>query len=105
MAEPVQDPGPVNEVLTRNIEALAEKRRDADRRASLEDRIAAVISAFAGSLAFVWLHLAILILWVAINLGLVPALNREKPDYRFHRLGMFINPAPQIALSRKRLGW
>lgn len=81
MAEPVQDPPPVNEVLSRNIDALAEKRRDADRRASLEDRIAAAISAFAGSLAFVWVHLAILILWVAINLSFVPGMARFDPDF------------------------
>jgi len=81
MAEPVQDPTPVNDVLTRNIDALAAKRRDADRRASLEDRIAAVISAFAGSLAFVWVHLGILIIWVAINLGLVPAVPRFDPEF------------------------
>lgn len=83
MTEPVQDPAPVNDVLARNIDALAEKRRDAEQRASLEDRIAGVISAFAGSLAFVWVrsHLAILILWVAINLGLIPALPRFDPEF------------------------
>jgi uncharacterized membrane protein len=81
MAEPVQDPQPVNEILTRNIDALAQKRRDAERRASLEDRTAAVISAFAGSLAFVWLHLAILLFWVLANLGLVPGVPRFDPQF------------------------
>jgi len=82
MAEPVQDPSPpVIDILARNIEALAEKRRDADRRATLEDRIAAVISAFAGSLAFVWLHLAILVLWVAVNSGALPILPRFDPEF------------------------
>ncbi len=82
MAEPVQDPPlPVNDILTRNIEALAEKRRDADRRASLEDRIAAAISTFAGSLAFVWLHLAILIVWVGVNSGVLPILPRFDPEF------------------------
>ena len=76
MTEPVQDPPPVNEVLSRNIAALAKKRRDADQRARIGDRIAATISAFAGSVVFVWVHLAALAAWVVINLGLVPAIPR-----------------------------
>ncbi|GAA4011640.1 DUF1003 domain-containing protein [Sphingomonas swuensis] len=55
--------------LTRNIAALAERRRLEDERATADQRIARTITRFAGSMWFVYLHAAVVLAWVAINLG------------------------------------
>ena len=71
---PPPTPEGLNSALTRNIEALRAQRRAEQRASSLPDRIADVVTGFAGSLPFVYVHLAILGLWVAINLGAIPAV-------------------------------
>ncbi len=58
--------------LTRNISALAERRQAEDERASAGDRLARTITRFAGSMAFVYLHAALVLSWIAINLGWTP---------------------------------
>jgi uncharacterized membrane protein len=58
--------------LTRNIAALAERRRTEEARAGADQKIAGAITRFAGSMAFVGLHAALVIGWVAINLGGTP---------------------------------
>ena len=58
--------------LERNIEALAERRRQEDERATGEQRFARAISRFAGSMSFVAVHAVIVLAWVAINLGWTP---------------------------------
>ena len=58
--------------LTRNIEALAERRRQEDERATTQDRLAQLITRFAGSMAFVYLHAAVVLGWVLVNTGLLP---------------------------------
>ncbi len=59
-------------VVERNIRALLERRREEEQQRALQDRIADAITRFAGSMRFVYLHLAIFGLWVAVNLGLLP---------------------------------
>jgi uncharacterized membrane protein len=46
-------------VLHTNIQALVDHRREQEKRQALQDRIAGLISRFAGSMAFVYLHFAI----------------------------------------------
>jgi len=58
--------------LTRNIEALAERRRLEDERATTQDRLAQLITRFAGSMAFVYVHAAIVLGWALVNSGLTP---------------------------------
>jgi uncharacterized membrane protein len=58
--------------LERNIAALAERRQADERNASLEERIASRITRFAGSMWFVYLHAALVIGWVAVNIGWTP---------------------------------
>jgi uncharacterized membrane protein len=58
--------------LTRNIQALAERRRQEEGAATVGDRIAGLITRFAGSIAFVCLHAALVVAWVLINLGATP---------------------------------
>lgn len=61
--------------LHANIEALAERRRQERADASAADRVADRISRFAGSMAFVYIHLALYGGWIAANLGAVPGIK------------------------------
>jgi uncharacterized membrane protein len=56
-------------IVERNIEALLERRKEEDRRKSAEERIADVVTSFAGSMVFVYIHLSMFGLWIIWNLG------------------------------------
>ena len=66
----------LNSALARNIQALTERSRREDEAAALQDKIAGGVTRFTGSMAFVYIHLAILVAWVAVNAGLVPGAPR-----------------------------
>ncbi len=77
---PPPRPEGMNSALTRNIDAMQDRRRKEDAKTSLQHKVALAITAFTGSMAFVYLHLAILCGWIAINIGLisfVPAFDRS----------------------------
>jgi uncharacterized membrane protein len=63
-------------VVERNIDALLERRREDESRRSRQDRAADVITGFTGSMAFVYIHLALFGSWIAVNLGWVPGVPR-----------------------------
>ncbi|HEV7254282.1 MAG TPA: DUF1003 domain-containing protein [Mesorhizobium sp.] len=65
--------------LERNIAALVEHRRRQKRRLTVSERIAKKISAFAGSMAFVYLHAAVYGFWILANLGWVPVVEPWDP--------------------------
>jgi uncharacterized membrane protein len=56
-------------VVDRNITALLERRRQADREAGASERIAGAITRFTGSMAFVVIHLVLFGTWIVWNLG------------------------------------
>ncbi len=60
--------------LTRNIEALRSRRSDDARAQSAGERIAGVITAFVGSMFFIYLHAVIYGLWILVNTGLLPGI-------------------------------
>lgn len=68
----VQPPDGLASALTRNIAALAERRRAEEERASTDQRVARAITRFAGSMWFVYLHAAVVLAWIAVNLGWTP---------------------------------
>jgi uncharacterized membrane protein len=57
--------------LTKNIEALVERRRREDLQRPPKERIADEITRFAGSLTFVVIHALVFGLWIVLNLGLI----------------------------------
>jgi uncharacterized membrane protein len=59
----------MNEVLSRNIETLLEKRRSAERRASIQEKLADAITRFVGSMPFVYIHAVFFAIWGIVNLG------------------------------------
>jgi uncharacterized membrane protein len=69
-------PEGLNSAIERNIRALQKRQRQEEAAASLQDRIAGAVTAFTGSLTFVYVHLAIVGAWIAVNLGLVPGIAR-----------------------------
>ena len=70
----------VAQVVERNIDALLARRRLEDQRRSPQERLAARVTAFTGSMRFVWIHLGFFGLWIAVNLPGSP-LPRFDPSH------------------------
>lgn len=70
----------LNASLERNIEALVERRKRLAAKASLQDRISGRISDFAGSMAFVYIHIVLFGGWLVINTGVLPLLPPWDPS-------------------------
>lgn len=51
------NPESLGSVLERNIHALRKREEHEEKKASLQDRAADIITRFSGSMAFVYLHL------------------------------------------------
>ena len=73
-------PGDMAGVIDRNVAALVRRREEARAATSREDRLADAISAFAGSMKFVYFHVAIYGAWIVVNLPWVP-LPKFDPSY------------------------
>jgi uncharacterized membrane protein len=69
---PPPEPQGLNSALRRNIRALQARRELEDREASLQHRLSDAVTAFSGSMMFVYVHLVIVAAWIAVNLRLVP---------------------------------
>jgi uncharacterized membrane protein len=72
--------GALSPTLTRNIEAILERRRAKAATASVEEKAAAAISRFAGSMLFVYIHLVLFGAWILINVGLLPVIPAWDPS-------------------------
>jgi uncharacterized membrane protein len=68
-------------LVERNISALLERRRAEERELGWQARMAEHITRFTGSMAFVWLHVMILGLWVAANLGWMQGVEPFDPTF------------------------
>ena len=78
---PPPEPNGLASVLERNIRALEERKRREDAEASGQERLAQAITSFTGSMKFVYLHLALVGGWVALNSGLIPGAPRFDPTF------------------------
>jgi uncharacterized membrane protein len=72
-------PETLSSTIDKNVAALVRHEAEQTSRATLQDRVADRITAFAGSMPFVYLHLLIFGGWIVINLGLVPMLPPWDP--------------------------
>jgi len=68
------DTAGMSATLRQNIDELTARQRAEARNAPIGDKIAARITAFTGSMSFVVLHLVIVGLWIAANLGALPGI-------------------------------
>ncbi|MFT8243364.1 DUF1003 domain-containing protein [Roseomonas sp. BN140053] len=78
---PPPTPDSLSSALRRNIQALEQRREQDAAEATREERIAAAITAFTGSMNFVYLHLALYGAWILVNLGVVPGVPRFDPSF------------------------
>jgi uncharacterized membrane protein len=69
----VEEETAISDVVDRNIDALIRRRKSQEQALSTEQRLAAAITGFAGSMKFVYIHVALCITWVAWNLGWIGA--------------------------------
>jgi uncharacterized membrane protein len=72
-------------IVERNIEALRREAKQREAARGWSERVADLITRFAGSMAFVFIHLALFGVWIAANLGLLPL---PQWDPTFVMLGM-----------------
>jgi uncharacterized membrane protein len=70
----------LTDTLERNIAALVEHRRRQARALTASERIARRISAFAGSMPFVYLHAVVYGFWIVANLGWIPGVAPWDPS-------------------------
>jgi uncharacterized membrane protein len=61
----------VAKVIARNVAAISENRREADRRRSFQHHLADFVTRFAGSMTFVYLHVVWFAAWIFVNLAVV----------------------------------
>jgi uncharacterized membrane protein len=78
---PSPRPPGLGSVLERNIEALQHRRAREAATTGFEQRLAEAITRFAGSMRFVYLHLAVLCGWILANLGVVPGIPEFDPSF------------------------
>jgi uncharacterized membrane protein len=69
IAEVPQDKPEMLGVIGRNITTMVELRREEEQKKSAQDRAADGLTAFSGSMIFVYIHLVWFGLWIMINLG------------------------------------
>ncbi|MHB0770501.1 DUF1003 domain-containing protein [Bradyrhizobium sp. 5.13L] len=74
-------PEGMSPVLERNIQALVERRRREQAEATTQQKLADVITAFAGSMTFVYLHLVAFGFWIVANLQWIPGLTAWDPTF------------------------
>nr|WP_245444257.1 DUF1003 domain-containing protein [Microvirga sp. KLBC 81] len=74
-------PGDFASVLERNINVLRDKRQKEENQAGLQDRMANAITRFSGSMLFVYVHLALVVGWIAVNAGLIPSIAPFDPSF------------------------
>ncbi|MBB2671516.1 UNVERIFIED_ORG: putative membrane protein [Rhizobium esperanzae] len=66
--------------LTRNIEAIMQRRRQSQKAASAQERAAAAVSRFAGSMMFVYIHIVFYGAWIVANVGWIPQVPPWDPS-------------------------
>jgi uncharacterized membrane protein len=74
-------------VVHRNIQAVLAVRKEFESRKTREERIADAVTRFIGSMLFVYVQGAVVLLWIVLNVQIVPGLRPFDP-YPFVMLAM-----------------
>jgi uncharacterized membrane protein len=78
---PPPPPDSLNSSLRRNIDVLRRRREEEDAAAGLQERLAAAITQFSGSMRFVFAHTLIYGFWIVANLGFIPGMRPWDPTF------------------------
>ena len=78
---PSPKPPGLASVLARNIHILEERRQREEATATLEERIAGVMTRFTGSMKFVYVHAVVYGFWIIANLGWIPGVPQFDPSF------------------------
>ncbi|MDB5195962.1 MAG: hypothetical protein JWP88_332 [Flaviaesturariibacter sp.] len=62
----------MSRIVERNIKALLQRRKEEEAKKTVEERLADRVTAFTGSLFFVYVHLALFGIWIIWNIGWLP---------------------------------
>jgi uncharacterized membrane protein len=81
ITKPSPKPPGMGSILMRNIDMLKSRRDQEEAAASFQERLAAVITRFTGSMAFVYLHLVLFGSWIVVNLGLLSSIPKFDPSF------------------------
>jgi len=86
------NPSSQQEIVRKNVAAVVEMQRKEAAGRSLQDRLAAVMTTFSGSMAFVYIHAVWFGLWVALNMGIlrIPYVTEFDP-YPFGLLTLIVS--------------
>ena len=74
-------PPELAQVVERNIHKLLERRRRQERTRPFQDRLAAAVTRFTGSMTFVYIHLLLYGAWIVVNLGWIPFIEPFDPTF------------------------
>jgi uncharacterized membrane protein len=77
--QPETDPGEATRVVAENVETIVRLEEDALREHTPADRLAGAAARLVGSVKFIGLQFLLVIVWIAINLRLVPAIPSFDP--------------------------
>lgn len=81
-----------SQIIRKNISAIAEVHREEEESRALSTRISDRITAFSGSMLFVWMHALWFGIWIMLNVGLVhiPHVSEFDP-FPFGLLTMIVS--------------
>jgi uncharacterized membrane protein len=81
-----------SQIMRKNVSAIIEMQKKEAEGQSLQDRLAALMTDFSGSMAFVYIHAVWFGLWFLLNLGIfrIPHLTQFDP-YPFGLLTLIVS--------------
>jgi uncharacterized membrane protein len=71
----------LSSALEHNIRAMVRRRDRETATAGFQERLAETITAFTGSMTFVYLHLAAVAFWIGVNTGWLPVMEPWDPSF------------------------
>ncbi len=98
----------VADVVERNIGTILDLRHQVEDAKTLQDRAADGITAFSGSMAFLYAHALWFLIWIAINLSWIPGVKPFDP-FPFGLLTMIVSLeaiflSTFVLISQNRMG-
>lgn len=71
----------LSSALEHNIRAMVRRRDRETATAGFQERLAETITAFTGSMTFVYLHLAAVAFWMGVTTGWLPVMEPWDPSF------------------------